>query len=52
MKNALLSLAVATSLLVGPALAQDSGDAIYDVGTLTEDQRDALISILSGLPRQ
>ena len=52
MKNAILSLAVALGLLAGPALAQNTSEASVDLGSLTTDQRDALIAILSGLPRQ
>lgn len=52
MKNAILSLAVAFGLLAGPALAQNSSESGLEAGSLTSDQRDALIAILSGLPRQ
>lgn len=52
MKTAILSLGVALSLLAGPALAAESASTAIDLGTLTKDQLDSLISILSGLPRQ
>lgn len=52
MKNAILSLAVAIGVLAGPAIAQNTSEAGAELGTLTQDQRDALIAILSGLPRQ
>lgn len=52
MKKAILSLAIVASLVAGPALAQNSGEVVLDLGSLTKDQREALVSILSGLPRQ
>lgn len=52
MKKAALITAVALGLLAGPALAQSPTDTSLSAGSLTSDQRDALIAILSGLPRQ
>lgn len=53
MKKALLITAVALGLLAGPAFAQTSAEnAGIGGSTLSDDQRDALIAILSGLPRQ
>ncbi|PTX57260.1 hypothetical protein C8N43_1927 [Litoreibacter ponti] len=52
MKRILLSLGVALSLLAGPALASEAASTSVDLGNLSPDQLDALISILSGLPRQ
>ncbi|WP_281859655.1 hypothetical protein [Litoreibacter halocynthiae] len=53
MKNVILSFGVVLGLLGGPAIA-DSTDQSGQTGleTLSEAQLDALVSILSGLPRQ
>lgn len=53
MKKLILSLGVAQSLLAGPILADSSGVSNpTDLETLSDAQLDALVSILSCLPRQ
>lgn len=52
MKRSILTLGVALSLLAGPALAADGASTAIDLGSLSKDQLDSLVSILSGLPRQ
>lgn len=53
MKNVILALGVALSLAASPALAITSGTTDpVDLETLSDAQLDALVSILSGLPRQ
>ncbi|RLJ40773.1 hypothetical protein BCF46_3344 [Litoreibacter meonggei] len=53
MKNLILTLGVALGLLAGPVLADSSGGSNpTDLETLSDAQLDALVSILSGLPRQ
>lgn len=53
MKNVILSLAAALSLVAGPALAVSSGVTNpTSAETLSDAQTDALVAILSGLPRQ
>lgn len=52
MKNIALITAVALGLLAGPALAQSSNDTSGSAAALSDDQRAALVAILSGLPRQ
>lgn len=53
MKTAFLSLGVALALLTAPVSASTAETTTsVDLETLSEDQLDALVSILSGLPRQ
>ncbi|SFR65577.1 hypothetical protein [Litoreibacter janthinus] len=53
MRNLFLALGVALSLSALPAVAGSSGVAEpTDLETLSDAQLDALVSILSGLPRQ
>ncbi|SDX69017.1 hypothetical protein [Litoreibacter albidus] len=53
MKKLIISLGVVASLLTGPAVANTNGQVeTSDLETLSDVQLDALISILSGLPRQ
>jgi len=53
MKNVILSLGVALGLVAAPAFANSSGNANpTSLETLSDAQSDALIAILSGLPRQ
>ena len=53
MKNLILPVAVVLSMVAIPALAQTetSGDST-SAASITKDQRNALVAILSGLPRQ
>jgi hypothetical protein len=53
MKSAIMSLALVISLIASPAVAVTSGVSNpTDLKTLSDAQLDALVSILSGLPRQ
>jgi hypothetical protein len=53
MKSTIMSLAVVISLIAAPAVAVSSGVSNpTDLKTLSDAQLDALVSILSGLPRQ
>jgi hypothetical protein len=53
MKNVILALSVAASLMAAPAFAVSSGlTNPTEAETLSDTQADALIAILSGLPRQ
>jgi hypothetical protein len=51
MKPIIIAFTLALGLMAGPALAQGSAPA-FDLTTLSDEQRDALVAILSGLPRQ
>ena len=53
MKNVILTLGVVLSLAAGPAFAVSSGVSNpTTLETLSDAQTDALVAILSGLPRQ
>ena len=55
MKNVILTLGVVFSLIAGPVLADSSSaseSSQSDLKTLSDAQLDALVAILSGLPRQ
>lgn len=53
MKNVILSLGLALGLSVAPAIASTSGvSEPVEIETLSDAQLDALVAILSGLPRQ
>lgn len=53
MKNLIFALSVALSFLAAPAFAVSSGlTNPTEAETLSDTQTDALIAILSGLPRQ
>ena len=53
MKNVILSFGVVLGLLGGPAIADSTDQSSpTNLETLSETQLDALVSILSGLPRQ
>ncbi|MEP3345177.1 MAG: hypothetical protein ABJN34_12910 [Litoreibacter sp.] len=52
MKNVILALGIAAGLMAAPALALTPDAANpADVETLSDTQTDALIAVLSGLPR-
>ena len=52
MKNVILAAATVLGFVAGPAFAVSSGDANpTSVETLTDTQMDALVAVLSGLPR-